>query len=72
MKKEHTVILDKKTISSSIVRLSHEIYERNKNKLTLGRLMAENKEPVSIDITPIDIESDQFKWVKAVRSLNEL
>jgi len=44
----------------------------NKNKLTLGRLMAENKEPVSIDITPIDIESDQFKWVKAVRSLNEL
>ncbi len=31
MKKEHTVILDKKTISSSIVRLSHEIYERNEN-----------------------------------------
>ena len=31
MKKEHRVILDKKTISSSIVRLSHEIYERNKN-----------------------------------------
>ena len=44
----------------------------NKNKLTLGRLMAQGKEPVSIDITPIDIESDQFKWVKAVRSLNEL
>ena len=25
-----------------------------------------------IDITPIDIEQDQFKWVKAIMSLNEL
>jgi len=25
-----------------------------------------------IDITPIDIEQDQFKWVKAIKSLNEL
>jgi hypothetical protein len=44
----------------------------NKDKLTLNKLMAQSKEPVSIDITPIDIESDQFKWVKAVNSLNEL
>ena len=44
----------------------------NKDKLTLNRLMAQSKEPVSTDITPIDIESDQFKWVKAVNSLNEL
>ena len=44
----------------------------NKDKLTLGRLMAKGREPVSIDITPIDVESDQFKWVKAVNSLNEL
>jgi len=44
----------------------------NEKKLTLGSLMAKGKEPISIDITPIDIETDQFKWVKAVRSLNEL
>ena len=31
MKKEYSVILDKKTISSSIIRLAYEIYERNKN-----------------------------------------
>ena len=31
MKKEYSVILDKKTISSSIIRLAHEIYERNNN-----------------------------------------
>tara|TARA_R100000742_G_C4278508_1_gene101419 strand:+ start:3059 stop:3238 length:180 start_codon:yes stop_codon:yes gene_type:complete len=44
----------------------------NEQKLTLGRLMAKGKQPISIDITPIDIETDQFKWVKAVKSLNEL
>ena len=31
MKKKYSIILDKKTISSSIIRLAHEIYERNKN-----------------------------------------
>ena len=31
IEKEHHVILDEKTISSSIVRIAHEIYERNKN-----------------------------------------
>jgi len=31
MKNEYSVILDKKTISSTIIRLAHEIYERNKN-----------------------------------------
>ena len=31
MRKEYSVILDKKTISSTIIRLAHEIYERNKN-----------------------------------------
>ena len=31
LKNEYSVILDKKTISSTIIRLAHEIYERNKN-----------------------------------------
>jgi len=31
MKNEYSVILDKKTISSTIIRLAHEIYERNKS-----------------------------------------
>ncbi len=31
MKNEYSVILYKKTISSTIIRLAHEIYERNKN-----------------------------------------
>jgi len=44
----------------------------NEKKITLGGLMAKGKEPISIDITPIDIETDQFKWVKAAKSLNEL
>jgi len=44
----------------------------NEEKITLGHLMAKGREPVSIDVTPIDIETDQFKWVKAVNSLNEL
>jgi|TARA_B100000809_G_scaffold71117_1_gene68702 formate-dependent nitrite reductase cytochrome c552 subunit len=26
----------------------------------------------SIDVTPIDIEEDQFRWVNAIKSLNEL
>ena len=30
MKEKYSVLLDKKTISSSIIRLAHEIYERNK------------------------------------------
>ena len=30
MKEEYSVLLDKNTISSSIIRLAHEIYERNK------------------------------------------
>jgi hypothetical protein len=25
----------------------------------------------SIDITPIDIDNDQFEWVKALKTLNE-
>jgi len=44
----------------------------NEKKITLGGLVAKGKEPISVDITPIDIETDQFKWVKAVKSLNEL
>jgi len=44
----------------------------NEKKITLGGLMAKGKEPISVDITPIDIETDQFKWVKAAKSLNEL
>ena len=32
----------------------------NEKKITLGNLMAKGKEPLSIDITPIDIETDQF------------
>ena len=30
MKKQYSVLLDKKTISSSIIRLAHEIYENNR------------------------------------------
>ena len=30
MKKKYSVLLDKKTISSSIIRLAHEIYENNR------------------------------------------
>ena len=44
----------------------------NEKKITLGGLVAKGKEPISVDITPIDIETDQFKWVKAAKSLNEL
>ena len=44
----------------------------NEKKITLGGLMAKGKEPISVDITPIDIETDQFKWVKAAKSLDEL
>ena len=31
-----------------------------------------NSDIYSIDITPIDIENTQFKWVKQLRDLNEL
>ena len=41
MKEKYSVLLDKKTISSSIIRLAHEIYERNKEldnlQLFLGK-----------------------------------
>ena len=26
----------------------------------------------SIDVTPIDTEQDQFRWINAIKSLNEL
>jgi len=31
-----------------------------------------DSEIYGIDITPIDIEDNQFKWIKQLKSLNEL
>jgi len=36
----------------------------NKDKLTLGSLMASEKMPKSIDITPIDINDSKYKFIQ--------
>jgi len=36
----------------------------NKDKLTLGSLMASEKMPKSIDITPIDINDSKYKFIR--------
>jgi|TARA_R100000027_G_C2218596_1_gene85366 hypothetical protein len=36
----------------------------NKDKLTLGSLMASDTPPKSIDITPIDINDSKYKFIR--------
>tara|TARA_R100001443_G_scaffold109530_1_gene120880 strand:- start:414 stop:587 length:174 start_codon:yes stop_codon:yes gene_type:complete len=36
----------------------------NEDKLTLGSLMASEKPPKSIDITPIDINDSKYKFIR--------
>lgn len=36
----------------------------NKDKLTLGSLVASEKPPKSIDITPIDINDSKYKFIR--------
>ena len=40
----------------------------NKEKLTLGRLMAKGTQPYSIEIEPIDIENPKYKYIKDIKS----
>ena len=40
----------------------------NKEKLTLGRLMAKGTQPYSIEIEPIDIEDPKYKYIKDIKS----
>ena len=40
----------------------------NKEKLTLGRLMARGKQPYSIDVKPIDIDDPKYKYIKDMKS----